>query len=1225
MSGVSDFVELLAGTRDTFSVIGDPLVMRVAVVTDNTAGDGTVALQIGGETTTLSNVPYFGGLPVTSQPIVVLQQAGLVCALGTPASQTGGTPTPLTDVAYLSVANQFTANQSVTGYVDVSVGYKVAGAAASGQYLRGDGTKAVFSAIQTADLPAGTPTGFAIPAVVLGTAAAAGVATTAIRSDSTIIAFDATVPTTSATGDSATAGSVALAARRDHKHGREAQIGGAVDVLAGLVTQGFRAASSNPPLNLGSGALTAGASTLGAVTATGLQVSAGNFRVDSSGRLGLLGSAVNSSYALHLTATHPGSATTLYGFVMQPTFPTTTTLGAANYQSFMTFTSGTTMSGIAADFLTQGSSSAGSSIATRVAFYGENNGAATITNAYGFYGVATSGAVTLNVTARFDTGTTCALWLGGNTTSTTVAGGIAFGSGRDVTLYRSGSAALRTNSALTVDGATTLAAMSATSITATGTVALTDTLTITDAKNVVLGSTTGTKFGTATSQKIGFLNATPIAQEANSVDLGQVLSDFGFRASGGNPPLDLGTGALTAKGTVILGTTHLGRDTFNYITGTGAASLSRPSLVAAGGDSNISLDIGAKGIGVVQLNVLTGTGTGGISSGDGAGTVKFAVDSAGRMGVGGTFDASRLIDISPAHPGTAVTLYSIINTPTFPATTTSNAYVNYGRLRTAASSFTLTNGYAFHAAAPTVGASSTVTNLYGLNVANQGGTGVTNAYGLWIDAQSGAATTNLPFVIGAVATFAVNSSGQVFLNTTSDNGAYISNDTTAHPVTGTTVRGVIFRYTAPATATSENTLFYAEVRTAASAFTQTNAYNFRAVAPTLGASSAVTNLHGLHVANLGNALATNSYGILVAAQSGSATLNIAASLGGGTQANLWLNSDTATVAGGIAFGTARDTTIFRTASAALSISAATSIGVNLANYLTITGAASLSWPLIQSAGLDANQHLDLGAKGAGSVRVNVLNGTGTAGFLVGDGAGNTKFSIDSAGRVGVIAAINSNQMIAMNAAHPGTGVSPLGIVMQAAYPSTATTSGRSIYSQMKTAAASFTMVTGYTYIADAPSLGASSAVTTLYGYRSENMGVSGVTNAYGLSVAATSGAATLNVGARIDTGTTCALWLGGETTSTTVAGGIAFGSGRDVAFFRSGSAAASITGKLSVSGNFGCNGVAAPAQGTAPTKPVTTAATQTTPWGFATQAQADAIVTAVNALIDIVHNNGITT
>jgi hypothetical protein len=40
---------------------------------------------------------------------------------------------------------------------------------------------------------------------------------------------------------------------------------------------------------------------------------------------------------------------------------------------------------------------------------------------------------------------------------------------------------------------------------------------ITDAKNIILGTTTGTKIGTATSQKLGFWNATPIVQPTTSV------------------------------------------------------------------------------------------------------------------------------------------------------------------------------------------------------------------------------------------------------------------------------------------------------------------------------------------------------------------------------------------------------------------------------------------------------------------------------------------------------------------------------------------------------------------------------------------------------------------------------------------------------------------------------------------------------------------------------------
>jgi len=63
---------------------------------------------------------------------------------------------------------------------------------------------------------------FATPAIALGSSASAGDATTVIRSNATIAAFDATAPSSQAFGDSPSAGSAAVAARRDHKHGMPA-------------------------------------------------------------------------------------------------------------------------------------------------------------------------------------------------------------------------------------------------------------------------------------------------------------------------------------------------------------------------------------------------------------------------------------------------------------------------------------------------------------------------------------------------------------------------------------------------------------------------------------------------------------------------------------------------------------------------------------------------------------------------------------------------------------------------------------------------------------------------------------------------------------------------------------------------------------------------------------------------------------------------------------------
>jgi hypothetical protein len=63
---------------------------------------------------------------------------------------------------------------------------------------------------------------FGAPAPVLSTANADGSALTVMRTDVQLALFDATVPVTQAFGDAAAAGSAAVAARRDHRHGMPA-------------------------------------------------------------------------------------------------------------------------------------------------------------------------------------------------------------------------------------------------------------------------------------------------------------------------------------------------------------------------------------------------------------------------------------------------------------------------------------------------------------------------------------------------------------------------------------------------------------------------------------------------------------------------------------------------------------------------------------------------------------------------------------------------------------------------------------------------------------------------------------------------------------------------------------------------------------------------------------------------------------------------------------------
>lgn len=72
-------------------------------------------------------------------------------------------------------------------------------------------------------------------------------------------------------------------------------------------------------------------------------------------------------------------------------------------------------------------------------------------------------------------------------------------------------------------------------------------LTFSDGVNVVLSSSTGTKFGTATTQKLAFYNSTPKVQPTATTELGTALSNLGLRASGSAYPITT-SGAVSLTG-----------------------------------------------------------------------------------------------------------------------------------------------------------------------------------------------------------------------------------------------------------------------------------------------------------------------------------------------------------------------------------------------------------------------------------------------------------------------------------------------------------------------------------------------------------------------------------------------------------------------------------------------------------------------------------------------------
>jgi len=133
-------------------------------------------------------------------------------------------------------------------------------------------------------------------------------------------------------------------------------------------------------------------------------------------------------------------------------------------------------------------------------------------------------------------------------------------------------------------------------------------LTATEGNNIIVGSTTGTKIGTATTQKLAFYNSTPIVQPTATTEIGTVLSNLGLRAAGVAYPITT-SGAVTltnvASGSVIIAGTGglIGADT--DLTFTGGNRLNATNLTVS---TNATLSY-------VSSGAVLLTGTGGTVSG----------------------------------------------------------------------------------------------------------------------------------------------------------------------------------------------------------------------------------------------------------------------------------------------------------------------------------------------------------------------------------------------------------------------------------------------------------------------------------------------------------------------------------------------------------------------------------------------------------------------------------
>ena len=143
-------------------------------------------------------------------------------------------------------------------------------------------------------------------------------------------------------------------------------------------------------------------------------------------------------------------------------------------------------------------------------------------------------------------------------------------------------------------------------------------VTFTEAKDITFGTTTGSKIGTATTEKLGFYNATPVVQPAGTVDVLASLVTLGLRAASSNPPLNLGTGAVTAgsaavSGKVTAGVLSLGTpETVTLVSNVATITKSFVVLDAEGAGTTDQLDtLTMAGVvaGVVVLLTVNATDT----------------------------------------------------------------------------------------------------------------------------------------------------------------------------------------------------------------------------------------------------------------------------------------------------------------------------------------------------------------------------------------------------------------------------------------------------------------------------------------------------------------------------------------------------------------------------------------------------------------------------------------
>jgi hypothetical protein len=817
--------------------------------------------------------------------------------------------------------------------------------------------------------------------------------------------------------------------------------------------------------------------------------------VDVTGRNGVFGTAQTAS-GISVLGTHPSTATTILGIDAGYTAPGTATANVYGVRSRVT-TMGTAVAAVYG-FRSLNNIVGAGSITNNYGYFGDNQGATGVTNAYGMWIAQQTGASGNNI-ALVVSSTSTGFSVSGDGKNIAIGGSVGGGA---LLLLGTGT---HTNTALNIDGFLSNYTAPTTATTTAYWFRSAPRLTASGTYGTVTGyRATAPNFGSATS--ITNSNGMQIENHGNAIVtnayglyvFGQsgatgvnccIAAGVGATASlwlaQATAPTDISGGILftsskdaglyrnQARGLQVEGYSGgaLSSFTFSVNAATSAAGLLawntagsnrwvmlKNSSAESGSNAGSAFefrnyDDSGTEITPRMLTITRSTGLWDFFSG------KFQINNGGQLGVGTAVNSIYMVGVVGSHSGTATSLYSVAADAQVPSTTTVAAYGLYGRIRTAASAFTLASAFAVRASQAVIGAGSSITTSYGVYVQNMGNANITNAYGIWIEAQSGAATNNVPFVINAIGTYSIDSQGRVAMGSnTNINMLYALGSGGAHPGTGASVYGISSDSAAPATATTQQAAYHGRYRTAASAFTLNQAYVFVADTPVVGAGSAITTAVGVRVENQGNAAVVTSYGVFIATQSGSSANNYALAIGGaGTYGinssgqvgagsgiggaaaiRMYLLGGTHPGTGTQLYGFDSEITVPATTTSAYysmysqvrTVASAFTLSGGYAFFAespTVGAGSTIS----QQYGLFVKNQGASGVTNAYGIWIATQSGAATTNLPIVIG-GATVWSVDSQGRMGVGQSLSASAMINVLGAssHPGSTVTLHGIVNQ---------------------------------------------------------------------------------------------------------------------------------------------------------------------------------------------------